>query len=37
MDQLQQMLNLEEEEQIHLLDSTQSTPVENSRKSPLNL
>ena len=37
MDQLQQMLNLEEEEQIHLLNSTQNNPIENSRTSPLNL
>ena len=37
MDQLQQMLNLEEEEQTHLLNSTQSNPVVNSRTSPLNL
>ena len=36
MDQLQQMLNLEEEEQTHLLNSTQSNPIENSRTSPLN-
>ena len=35
--QLQQMLNLEEEEQTHLLSSRQSSPVENSRTSPLNL
>ena len=31
------MLNLEEEEQIHLLSSRQSSPVENSQTSPLNL
>ena len=37
IDQLQQMLNLEEEEQIHLLNSAQSNPIENSITSPLNL
>ena len=37
MDQLQQMLNLEEEEKTHLLNSTQSNPVENPRTSTLNL
>ena len=37
LDQLQQMLNLEEEEQMHLLSSRQSSPVENSRTNPLNL
>ena len=39
LDQLQQMLNLEEEEEeeMHLLSSRQSSPVENSRTSPLNL
>ena len=37
LDQLQQMLNLEEEEQTHLLNSRQSSPIENSRTSPLNL
>ena len=37
MDQLQQMPNLEEEEQSHLLNSTQSNPVENSTTSRLNL
>ena len=37
MGQLQQMLNLEEEEQMHLLMNTQSNPVENLRTSPLNL
>ena len=37
MDQLQQMLNLEEVEQSHVLNSAQSNPVENSRPSPLNL
>ena len=34
MDQLQQMLYLEEEVQIHLLNSAQSNPIENSRTSP---
>ena len=37
IDQLQQMLNLEEEEQTHLLMSTQSNLVENPRTTPLNL
>ena len=37
IDQLQQMLNLEEEEQTHLLNSTQYNPIENSRSSCLNL
>ena len=37
LDQLQQMLNLEEEEQTHLLNSRQSSPIENSRTSPLKL
>ena len=37
IDQLQQMLNLEEEEKTHLLNSAQSNPIENSRTSPLNL
>ena len=37
IDHLQQMLSLEEEEQSHLLTSTQSNPVENHRTSPLNL
>ena len=36
LDQLQQMLKLEEE-QTHLLNSRQSSPIENSRTSPLNL
>ena len=36
LDQLQQMLNLEEE-QMHLLSSRQSSPVESSQTSPLNL
>ena len=35
LDQLQQMLNLEEE-QTHLLNTRQSSPIENSRTSPLN-
>ena len=35
--QLQQILNLEEEEQTHLLNSTQGNPIENSRTGPLNL
>ena len=37
LNQLQQVLNLEEEEETHLLNSTQSNPIENSRASPLNL
>ena len=37
IDQLQQMLNLKEEEQTHLLMGTQSNPVENPRTSPLKL
>ena len=37
IDKLQQMLNLEEEEKIHLLNSAQSNPIENSRTRPLNL
>ena len=37
MDQLKQMLNWEEEEETHLLNSPQSNPVENSRTSPLHL
>ena len=32
IDQLQQMLNLEEEEQTHLVNSIQSNPVENSEQ-----
>ena len=36
LDQLQQMLNLEEEETL-LLHSRQSSPIENSISSPLNL
>ena len=34
-DQLQQMLNLEEEGQTHLLNSRPSRPIENYRTSPL--
>ena len=37
IDQLQQMLNLEEEEQTHLLNNVQSNSIENSRTSPSNL
>ena len=37
INQLQQMLNLEEEEQTHLLNSVHSSPIENSRTSPLKL
>ena len=37
IDQLQQMLNLEEEEQTHLLMNTQSNPIENPKTSLLNL
>ena len=37
LEQLQQMLNLEAEEQTHLLTSRQSSPIENYRTSPLNL
>ena len=37
IDQLQQMLNLEEEEQSHLLTNTEGNSVENPRTSPLNL
>ena len=36
LDQLQQMLNLADE-QSHLLNSRQSSPIENYRTSPLNL
>ena len=36
-EQLQQMLNLEAEEQTHLLTSRQNSPIENYRISPLNL
>ena len=37
LEQLQQMLNLEAEEQTHLLTSRQNRPIENYRTSPLNL
>ena len=37
LNQLQQMLNMEEEEQKHLLSSRQGSPIENSPTSPLNL
>ena len=37
LEQVQQMLNLEAEEQTHLLTSRQNSPIENSRTSPLNL
>ena len=37
LEQLQQMLNLEAEEQTHLLTSRQNSPIENYRTSPLNL
>ena len=37
LEQLQQMLNLEVEEQTHLLTSRQNSPIENYRTSPLNL
>ena len=37
LEQLQQMLNLEGEEQTHLLTNRQSSPIENYRTSPLNL
>ena len=37
LEHLQQMLNLEEEEQIHLLTYRQSSPTENYRMNPLNL
>ena len=37
LDQLQQMLNLEEEEQTHLLHHIQSSLVENPQTNPLNL
>ena len=37
LEQLQQMLNLEAEEQTHLLTSRQSSPIENNRTIPLNL
>ena len=37
LEQLWQMLNLEAEEQTHLLTSRQNSPIENYRTSPLNL
>ena len=37
LDQLQQMVNLKEEEEIHLLNDRQSSPIENPQTSPLNL
>ena len=37
LEQLQQMLNLEAEDQIHLLISRQNNPIENYRTSPLKL
>ena len=37
LEQLQQMLNLEEEGQAHLLTCRQDSPTENYRTSPLNL
>ena len=37
LEQLQQMLNLEAEEQTHLLTNRQSSPMENYRTSSLNL
>ena len=37
LEQLQQMLNLETEEQTHLLTNRQNSPIENCRTSPLNL
>ena len=37
LEQLQQMLNLEAEEQTHLLTNRQDSPIENYRASPLNL
>ena len=37
LEQLQQMLNLEAEEQTHLLTNRQSSPMGNYRTSPLNL
>ena len=37
LEQLQQMLNLEAEEQTHLLTNRQDSPIENYRTSPLNL
>ena len=37
LDQLQQMLNMEDEDQTHLLTSKHSSPIENGRPNPLNL
>ena len=37
LDQLQQMLQFGRRRKTHLLNSTQSNPIENSRTSPLNL
>ena len=37
LEQLKQMLNLEAEEQTHLLTNRQNSPIENYRASPLNL
>ena len=37
LEQLQQMLNLEAEEQTHLLTNRQNSPIENCRTSPLKL
>ena len=37
LNQLQQMLNLEAEEQTHLLNNRQNSSIENSQTSPLNL
>ena len=37
LEQLQQMLNLEAEEQTHLLTNEQNSPIENCRTSLLNL
>ena len=37
LEQLQQMLNLEAEEQTHLLPNRQNSPIKNCRTSPLNL
>ena len=37
IDLLQPMLNLEEEEQTHLLNSAENNLIDNSRTNPLNL
>ena len=37
LEQLQQMLNLEAEEQTHVLTNRQDSSIENCRTSPLNL